>query len=112
MGHAIPQLMVISGNAATVIILLLMLIACVLFVISLINFYKASRTKLRAHYSRAFRFSGNGFLLLGILQVALLCFVDASVRTNATCAALFFIVFGAAASFVGEKLKPKVNGRK
>lgn len=104
--------MVISANAVTVISLLIMLAASVLFFISLVNFYKASRTKLKAHYSKAFRFSGNGFLLLGILQAALLSFLDSSVRSNAMFAAVFFILFGAAASFVGEKLKPKVDGRK
>lgn len=111
MERSMPQLMVVSGNALTLVCLLLMLAACVLFLIAMVNFYWAGRTKLRAHYSKAFRFSGNGFLLLGLLQVLLLAFIDSATKLNATFAAVFFILFGAAASFVGEKLKPKPKGR-
>jgi hypothetical protein len=112
MEHSIPQLMVISASALTIISLLSMLAACVLLLISLFNFYKAKKTKLRSDYSRAFRLSGNGFLVLGLLQVLLLAFVDSGTKVNATYAAVFFILFGAAASFIGEKLKPKMPGRK
>ncbi len=104
--------MVISARALTIISLLSMLAACVLLFISLFNFYKANRTKQRSDYSRAFRFSGNGFLVLGLLQVLLLSFVDSGTKVNATYAAVFFILFGAAASFIGEKLKLKMPGRK
>lgn len=112
MERSMPQLMVISANALTIISLLSMLAACVLFIIALVHFYKASRTKLRSDYSRAFRFSGDGFLVLGLLQVLLVAFVDSGTKVNATHAAVFFILFGAAASFIGEKLKPKMPGRK
>jgi len=115
MERSIPQLMVISGNAVPIISiasLLLMLVASVLFIISLVNFYKASRTKLKSDYSKAFRFSGNGFLLLGILEAALVALVGPGLKMNAMFAALFFILLGAAASYIGELLKPKPNGRK
>ena len=112
MERSIPQLMVVSGNVVPIISLLLMLVASVLFIISLVNFYKASRTKLRSDYSRAFRFSGNGFLLLGILEAALVALVGPGLKVNAMLAAVFFILFGAAAAYIGEKLKPKSNGRK
>ncbi len=112
MEHSIPQLMVISTHAVAIISLLSMLSASVLFLFSLVSFYKARRTKLKSDYSRAFRFSGNGFFLLGLLQAFLLAFIDSANKTNATYAAIFFILFGAAASFIGEKLKPKVHGRK
>jgi len=107
--------MAISLSAETILLtlsLLLMLVASVLFVISLVNFHKASRTKLKSDYSKAFRFSGNGFLLLGILEAALLTFLGPGAKMNAMFAAIFFILFGAAASYIGDKLKPKSNGRK
>lgn len=112
MERTIAELMVISPNAVTIISMLSMLAASVLFFIALVNFYKASKTKLRSDYSRAFRLSGNGFLVLGFLQAFLLAFVDSLTLQHATYAAIFFIVFGATASFIGEKLKPKSDGRK
>lgn len=103
--------MVVSASALAIISFAAMLIASVLFLAALLKFYRASKTKLRSDYSKAFRFSGNGFLLLGLLQVLLLAYLDSATKVNATYAAVFFILFGAAASFIGEKLKPKANGR-
>lgn len=104
--------MVVSATALAIISYSAMLIACVLFIAALVKFYNAGKTKLKSDYSKAFRFSGNGFLVLGLLQVLLLGFMDSGTKVNATYAAGFFILFGAVASFVGEKLKPKMHGRK
>ncbi len=103
--------MIISANALAIISYTAMLIACALFLFALVKFYKASKTKLRSDYSKAFRFSGHGFLVLGFLQALLLAFIDSKTKVNATYAAVFFLLFGAAASYIGEKLKPKPKGR-
>lgn len=112
MANTIPQLMVLSANALAIITLGSMFVVVVLLLMALVNFYRASKTKLRSDYSKAFRFSGNGFFILGMVQGFLLMYLDAEHKGNAMAAAIFFILFGAAASFIGEKLKPKPNGRK
>ena len=99
--------MVVSANALAIISYAVMFGASILFVIALVKFYRASRTKLRSDYSKAFRFSGHGFLALGFLQALLLGYLDSQLKTNALFAAIFFIAIGIATSFIGDKLKPK-----
>lgn len=107
MERSIPELMVISVNTLAVISYSAMLIACVLFVVALVKFYKASKTKLRSDYAKAFRFSGHGFLALGFLQAILLSYLDSQLKINALSAAIFFIAIGIITAFIGDKLKPK-----
>ncbi len=84
-----------------------MLLACILFVVALVKFYRASKTKLRSDYAKAFRFSGHGFFALGCLQAILLSYLDSQLKINALYAAIFFIVIGIITAFIGDKLKPK-----
>lgn len=101
------DVLAISFNALAVISYSVMLLACILFVAALVKFYRASKTKLRSDYSRAFRFSGHGFFALGCLQAILLSYLDSQLKINALYAAIFFIVIGIITAFIGDKLKPK-----
>lgn len=107
MERSILELMVISFNALAIISYSVMLLACILFVVALVNFYRASKTKLRSDYAKAFRFSGHGFFALGCLQAILLSYLDSQLKINALYAAIFFIVIGIITAFIGDKLKPK-----
>ena len=98
------ELMVISVNALAVVSYSAMLVACGLFVVALMKFYRASQSKLRSDYAKAFRFSGHGFLMLGFLQTILLPFLDSQLKINALCAAIFFIAIGIITAFIGDKL--------
>ncbi len=99
--------MVISANSLAIISYAVMFVACILFFIALMKFYQASKTKLRSDYSKAFRFSGHGFLALGFLQALLLAYLDSELKVSAFYAAMFFIIIGTATSFVGHKINPK-----
>lgn len=117
MEHSIIELVSISAmfmgsSAMTIVTLGSMIVASIMLLFSLVSFYRAHQTKARSAYSKAFRLSGNGFLVLGFLQAFLLGYLDAAHKGNAIAAAIFFIVIGAAASFIGEKLKTKPDDRK
>jgi hypothetical protein len=107
MERSIPELMVISVKALTIVSYSAMLLACGLFIVALVKFYRASKTKLRSDYSKAFRFSGHGFLILGFLQAILLSYLDSQLKINASYAAMFFIAIGIITAFIGDRLKPK-----
>lgn len=99
--------LVISFNTLAVISYSVMLLACILFVVALVKFYWASKSKLRSDYAKAFRFSGHGFFALGCLQAVLLSYLDSQLKINALYAAIFFIAIGIITVFIGDKLKPK-----
>jgi amino acid transporter len=101
------DVLAISFNALAVISYTVMLLACILFVVALVKFHRASKTKLRSDYAKAFRFSGHGFFALGCLQAILLSYLDSQLKINALYAAIFFIVIGIITAFIGDKLKPK-----
>jgi hypothetical protein len=101
------DVLAISFNALAIISYSVMLLACILFVVALVKFYWASKSKLRSDYAKAFRFSGHGFFALGCLQAILLSYLDSQLKTNALFAAIFFIAIGIITAFIGDKLKPK-----
>ena len=107
MERSIPQLMVVGANALTLVSFLVMLGASVMFIISLYRFYRASKTKLRSDYSKAFEFSGHGFVLLSLLQMFLCGYLTEAAKAKAMLVALVFILIGLAVTFIGRKLRPK-----
>ncbi len=103
--------MVISANALAIVSYTAMLIACALFLFALVKFYKAQQDEAAVRLFEGFSLFRTRLPCAWFLQALLLAFIDSTTKVNATYAAVFFLLFGAAASFIGEKLKPKPKGR-